>query len=226
MIEQPVIASLIKGQLLDDTFEINEIISKHSIRDGMRFKGIGSVFYHEPLTYEIKALPEAINAPKIRNLIVATRGKRHLLEIGFNAGHSALLTLHSNPDLIYHGVDICQAPYTAECAGRLKYKYPNRFFFYRGDSREILPYLATHHSHLKFDVFHVDGGHTAEICRTDISNCLRLASQRSLLVLDDSDAPHIFDVYAEFVSLGYLRTENFAGNITAVNQVVAQIVSN
>ena len=58
-------------------------------------------------------------------------------------------------------------------------------------------------------MFHVDGGHTTELCRADISNCLRLAGGRrgKHLLLDDINASWIFDVYCEFVSMGYLATE-------------------
>ena len=43
----------------------------------------------------------------------ATRFKRLLLEIGVNAGHSALLALSANPSLAYHGVDLDGHGYTA-----------------------------------------------------------------------------------------------------------------
>jgi hypothetical protein len=96
-----------------------------------------------------------------------------------------------------------------------------------GDSREVLPYLATHRRELDFDVFHVDGGHTTELCRADISNCLRLANHGfgKHLLLDDINASWIFDVYCEFVSLGFLVTETLFSDWEDVNRnVLARIV--
>ena len=101
-------------------------------------------------------------------------------------------------------------------------EFPGRVHYFPGDSREVLPYLATHRPELDFDIFHVDGGHTDELCRTDISNCIRLAKGGigKHLLLDDINASWIFDVYCEFVSKGYLATETFFGDWEDVSRNV------
>jgi len=171
----------------------------------------GGIFYWDGEgDYEGKA-PAPSLAPARRNLWRATRFKKRLIEVGVNAGHSALLALSANQYSHYYGVDINHHKYTIRCVEYLMKEFPGRVHFYPGDSREVLPYLATHRSELDFDLFHVDGGHTTELCRTDISNCLRLAKggMGKHLLLDDINASWIFDVYCEFVSLGYLTTETF-----------------
>jgi len=187
----------------------------------------GGIFYWDRDSQYEDNLPAASLAAARRNLWRATRFKNSLLEIGVNAGHSALLALSANRTLIYYGVDINSHNYTSQCVRYLMEEFPGRVHYYPGDSREVLPYLATHRSELDFDVFHVDGGHTTEICRADISNCLRLAN-RGLgkhLLLDDINASWIFDVYCEFVSKGYLATETFFGDWEDVNRnVLARIV--
>jgi hypothetical protein len=139
------------------------------------------------------------------------RFKERLLELGVNAGHSALLALPSNPRLEYYGVDIMSHAYTAECIDFLKGEFPGRVHLFTGDSREVLPWLVSRRAELAFDIFHVDGGHTDEVCRSDMSNCIRIASgQRGRhVLLDDVHASWIFDVYCEFVSRGDLKTETF-----------------
>ena len=172
-------------------------------------------------------LPTADLAPARRNLWRSTRFKSRLLEIGVNAGHSALLTLSANERLVYHGVDIGQHKYTEPCVRFLTQEFPGRVHMYFGDSREVLPYLATHRRDFDFDIFHVDGGHTSELCRTDISNCLRLANHQvgRHLLLDDINASWIFDVYCEFVSFGYLATETFFNDWEDVDRnVLARII--
>ena len=169
----------------------------------------GGIFYWDRDDKFHGNAPAADLAPARRNLWRATRFKKSMLEVGVNAGHSALLVLSANRDLVYHGVDINLHAYTGPCVDYLKKEFPGRVHFFPGDSREVLPTLATHRPELDFDVFHVDGGHTTELCRADIANCLRLAGGRrgKHLLLDDINASWIFDVYCEFVSMGYLATE-------------------
>ena len=147
------------------------------------------------------------------------------MEIGFNAGHSALLALACNPGLRYVGVDICEHDYTKECARYLAGVFDARFKLIEGDSRDVLPHLATHGRNMSFDIFHLDGGHEVATCRSDISHVIRLADAGSTLVLDDTNLAHISEVYSEFEQLGYLRTENLDGSWQGREQVLAEIKS-
>ena len=104
--------------------------------------------------------PDAALAPARRNVWRAVRFKERLLEVGVNAGHSALLALSSSPRLEYYGVDIMAHAYTAECVDFLKGEFPGRVHLFTGDSREVLPWLVSRRAELAFDIFHVDGGHT------------------------------------------------------------------
>jgi len=187
----------------------------------------GGIFYWDG-DGEYEENPPTENlAPARRNFWRAIRFKKSLIEVGVNAGHSALLALSANPHLIYHGVDINQHKYTAHCVDYLREEFPGRVHFHPGDSREVLPYLATHRPDLDFDIFHIDGGHTDEVCRADISNCIRLARGGSgkHLLLDDINASWIFDVYCEFVSMGHLTTETFFGDWEDANRnVLARIL--
>ncbi|MGO9757600.1 MAG: class I SAM-dependent methyltransferase [Roseiarcus sp.] len=187
----------------------------------------GGVFYWDRESEYQAQAPATSLAPARRNFWRATRFKERLMEIGVNAGHSALLALSANPRLSYFGVDINSHRYTAPCIRYLKEEFPGRVQFYPGDSRDVLPYLATHRGELDFDIFHVDGGHTDEVCRADIANCLRLANRRfgKHLLLDDINASWIFDVYCEFVSRGFLATETFFGDWEDDNRnVLARIL--
>ena len=187
----------------------------------------GGIFYWDLDADFFDKMPDPSLAPARRNLWRATRFKKSLLEIGVNAGHSALLSLSANDNLIYHGVDIGSHKYTDSCVDYLAREFPGRVRFYPGDSREVLPYLATHHPELEFDIFHVDGGHTDGACRTDISNCIRLARAGfgKHLLLDDINASWIFDVYCEYVSLGHLSTETLFADWEDVNRNVLARIS-
>jgi hypothetical protein len=187
----------------------------------------GNIFYWDNAPDFQAAPPDPSLAAARRNVWRATRFKRGMLEIGVNAGHSALLCLSANPDLVYHGVDIGFHKYTEPCVRYLQREFPGRVHFHPGDSREVLPVLATHRRELDFDIFHVDGGHTDALCRADVSNCLRLAKggPGKHLLLDDINASWIFDVYCEFVSLGLLATETLFSDWEDVNRnVLARIL--
>lgn len=182
----------------------------------------GNIFYWNR-DADFSGRPPAANlAPARRNLWRATRFKRAMLEIGVNAGHSALLALSGNPALIYTGVDLAVHRYTGPCVDYLESEFPGRVHFWPGDSRQVLPALAARDENPDFDIFHVDGGHTSELCRADVANCLRLArgGRGKHLLLDDIDASWIFDVYAEFVSQGHLATETFFGDWEDANRNV------
>ena len=173
----------------------------------------GNLFYYHHSSDFLHSQPHPGRVHKRRNYFHAVRFKKSLLELGFNAGHSALLALSCNPGLRFVGVDIAQNKYTLKCAEIVRQLFPERFELIVGDSRNVLPYIATHRRELKFDLLHVDGGHGVETCRTDISNCVRIAENsggRPHLIVDDTAHMPILDVFREFVSLGYLVTETMA----------------
>jgi Methyltransferase domain len=187
----------------------------------------GGIFYWDRDAGFAGKAPDQSLAPARRNLWRATRYKRHMIEIGVNAGHSALLALSVNPQLVYSGVDINEHRYTAPCVAYLMAEFPGRVHFHPGDSREVLPALSAERRALDFDLFHIDGGHTTEICYADVSNCVALANKEpgKHLLLDDINASWIFDVYCEFVSRGHLTTETFFGDWEDDNRnVLARII--
>jgi hypothetical protein len=171
----------------------------------------GNIFYPDLDESYAGSPPAPALAPARRNLWRAVRFKRRLLEVGVNAGHSALLALSANPRLEYTGVDILAHSYTVECVDFLKGEFPGRVHLFPGDSREVLPWLADRGVEMNFDLFAVDGGHTDEVCLSDMTHCIRMAEGQKgrHLLLDDVHASWIFDIYCEFVAVGALKTETF-----------------
>ena len=62
------------------------------------------------------------------------RRAHRMLEVGFNAGHSATLALIANPTLEYHALDLCQHNYTRRCFQLLMFRFPGRVSLTCGDS--------------------------------------------------------------------------------------------
>jgi hypothetical protein len=73
----------------------------------------------------VGAPPDPRRAPKRRNFSRILKHKNHFLEVGFNAGHSALLALSSNPDLQYFAADIGTNLYSKKCAAYLASAFPD-----------------------------------------------------------------------------------------------------
>ncbi len=186
----------------------------------------GNIFYLDEDERFAGRPPAEGLAPARRNVWRAARFKERMLEVGVNAGHSALLALSSNPKLQYYGVDIMSHAYAIECVDYLKGEFPGRVHLFPGDSREVLPWLADRGGDIEFDLFSIDGGHTSEVCLSDMTNCIRMGrgEKGRHLMLDDVHASWIFDIYCEFLAGGVLTTETFFGDWEDAGQnVLARI---
>lgn len=170
----------------------------------------GNLFYLDNEANYLGYAPDPSLAPARRNLWRAGRFKQRLLEVGVNAGHSALLALSCNPGLQYCGVDILTHAYTVPCVDYLKSQFPGRVHLYPGDSRDVLPWLIDR-GETGFDLIAVDGGHTSEVCVADMTNAIRMGAGETgrHVLLDDVHASWIFDIFCEFVARGRLTAETF-----------------
>ena len=137
-----------------------------------------------------------------------------MLEVGVNAGHSALLVLSSTPRLEYYGVDVMSHRYTIECVDFLKGEFPGRVHLFPGDSSEVLPWLAGRGDDAWIRPDARRRRPHNEVCLSDMTNCIRMAhgEKGRHLLLDDVHASWIFDIYCEFVARGDLTTETFYGD--------------
>ncbi len=207
-IHRDTLAEIFSDAFLQRLQLINAIVKQ----SGERLEG--NIFYADLDQRFVESAPAEDLAAARRNVWRAARFKKRLLEVGVNAGHSALLALSSNPRLEYYGVDIVAHAYTLECVDFLKGEFPGRVHLFPGDSRAVLPWLAERSGDLNFDLYHVDGGHTDEVCLSDMTNCIRLGQGQKgrHLLLDDVHASWIFDIYCEFVARGDLTTETFFGD--------------
>jgi len=113
-------------------------------------------------------------------------GGSRLLEIGFNAGHSALLALTCNPDLVYVGVDMAYHSYTVPCYQYLRSVFGDRIQLNVGDSRIEVPKVR---DFAKFDLIHIDGGHELDVPESDLRNVTAMASPGSRILFDDITGP-------------------------------------
>lgn len=148
-------------------------------------------------------------ASKRKQVVDVVSGKRHILEIGFNAGHSAALIMESNSEIKYSAIDICMHRYTKPCASVIRQIYGERFSFFEGDSARAYPY--NYRSFLDCDLVHIDGGHSLEMFRIDTLNAIFLPRDKTVerhLLIDDVDLASVRDELKRFVDEGYLEVES------------------
>ncbi len=121
------------------------------------------------------------------------RNVTSIAEIGFNAGHSTMLMLMSNPTAIVQSFDNGRHAYSGKAFQYLKEQFPNRRLDIEwGDSAKTVPLLHARHPDRKFDVVVAPadgpGGNEFEaaIADSDMINLRLLSHPNTLLIVDDS----------------------------------------
>ena len=119
---------------------INKIVEE--IREPME----GNCLYQHLSNFEFhRDNKEALR----QNIHTLCKQSKSILEIGFNAGHSAALYTYANPEIIIRSFDLCLHKYTKPCSELLASTLPD-FKLIPGDSRET---VGKYNEITKFDLF-------------------------------------------------------------------------
>lgn len=135
-----------------------------------------------------------INKAKNLSNMVLNKNIKNVMEIGFNSGFSTLLMLLTNPNMCISCFDLGEHTYTRPCYEKLKETFKDRINITFGDSTETLENVND-----KYDLIHIDGGHSTEVANSDIINSYRLSKQRTILIMDDYDFPNLHDLWDSYV---------------------------
>lgn len=118
---------------------------------------------------------------KRKNIFKLSKISKNILEIGFNAGHSALLYFYSNPNIKLLSFDICSHIYTQKCVNYINEIYDIEFV--KGDSTKT---LQLYNRKDLYDIIHIDGGHGVNVAEKDLVNCLNFSHKNTFLIFDDT----------------------------------------
>jgi hypothetical protein len=111
-----------------------------------------------------------------------------ILEIGFNAGHSALAFLVM-PTAQVTSIDIGSHTYVLDAKAFIDNQHPLRHTLIIGDSRQALPNYLQQHPNEKFDIIFIDGAHDYSTCKSDLDYCLKMAHSDTMIIMDDVTFP-------------------------------------
>ena len=109
----------------------------------------------------------------------------NIMEIGFNAGHSAETFLSSNKNINLTSFDIGEKDYLKHGKEYIDKTYPKRHKIIIGDSLITVPEFSKNNDQ-KFDIIFIDGGHEYNVAHGDILNCKNLAHGKTIVILDDT----------------------------------------
>lgn len=126
------------------------------------------------------------------NMFYYSRLSVDIMEIGFNAGHSGLLYLLSNPYSHIQFFDLGYHTYSRSCFEYLNEKFPGRLNVVWGDSTQTIPRAFGS----VFDFIHIDGGHSRYVAESDFYNSKPLAANNCLVIIDDTDG-NVLDTFSQ-----------------------------
>jgi hypothetical protein len=183
----------------------------------------GNCFYH----HRTLKLCEGMYQKQLNLFWCGKQSESNICEIGFNAGHSAMLLLlgNDNKSINFTIFDVGSHAYTNPCLNYIKNKFSHvNFEYIEGDSTITIPErLKTNQEIIgKYDFVHVDGGHSEHCISNDMKNADILVKLNGLIIIDDTNAAHINKHVENFLSSGnYIEVEDITK--TFIHRIIKKI---
>ena len=175
----------------------------------------------------IDAFPEQYLSLKSRRRNIARIAPHieSIIEIGFNAGHSAALWLMMNEKIKYYGIDIAKDEYMKSCSSFMKDNFGDRFNLFIGDSRTEMRSIDKKINQ-EIDLIHIDGGHSYELADIDLSNSINISKKLNtkFILLDDTDDVRVRTAANKYIIKGLLQSESLNGSWEEISNSLLRIL--
>jgi len=184
----------------------------------------GNCFYYHATLDEFPAL----YSKQLNLFWCGKQAIENICEIGFNAGHSAMLLLlgRSNTPLNFTIFDIDHHFYTKPSYEYIKtmFSFVN-FEYVKGDSTYTMPQWINNHPELmyKYDVIHVDGGHSEHCISNDMKNAHLLVKKDGIVIVDDTNNETINKYVDLYISSGIYIEVNLLPTYGYPHRVIKKI---
>jgi len=173
----------------------------------------GNAFYHHQSPGRWNEGDKLVRHDKFINKQInlfwcGTLSNKKVCEVGFNAGHSALLLLLAREysvNLEFLIFDICRHAYTTPCLEYIKKKFDDvNFEMIGGNSITKIPEWIKDNLEQcgTFDVVHIDGGHSEDCIKNDFENADKLVKIGGIIIIDDTDSEHISKYVDKYLTTG------------------------
>lgn len=183
---------------LETIARLNEAVCE----SGQPLVGNYCYFHLQPVSRGLP--PDPLRRLKRDVLRQAAAHPRTGLEIGFNAGHSAVVMLDANPRLHLTIIDGGAHRYTRPCAAIVAERYPGRLRMLWGPSRAVTAHLVRARD-TDFQFIHIDGSHSVRDATADIVFALRHGGPGCVVVVDDLGESHIESILRWALAGGYFE---------------------
>jgi len=156
----------------------------------------GNIFFHHETTDLCTDFSQKqYNLLEIISSFDSTHTEIQIVEIGFNAGFSALLCLFADPRVHITCFDIGFHRYTYACYEQMRETFGDRIRFFLGDSIHVLPKLPAR----KYHIFHIDSSHSLEHLESDLFHVCRFMQDDSILIMNDTNDPVVKNTFEKYV---------------------------
>lgn len=160
-----------RGAMAGLSETLDQFLAKHRLVPGTGYEG-----YSQQVPQQVETLGRLFRDHR----------PHRILEIGFNAGHSAEMFLSVYPDTVLLSFDLGAMPAVSIGKRFIDNRYAGRHALVIGDSTHSVPAFTALTPEAQFDFLFIDGGHSYEVACADIRNCARLAGPGALVAMDDT----------------------------------------
>ena len=184
------------------SLQIIRNINAAVVASGEALEGNYCYFHEQPISE--RTPPDLRRSWKREVLRAASRAGYKALEVGFNAGHSAVIMLDANPLLHLTSIDIGSHRYTEPCANVVGSHFSERFSFQVGNSKSQLAKFDEETAR-QFDIIHIDGRHDEGAVADDLGWVVRSALPGCCIIVDDAYVEQIERLTSEAIEAGHMR---------------------